>query len=217
VSWVHRFSEVLSEVVARTSPYAPVTLFLASFVEYVFPPAPGDLLVVLGSWYAIQGALSWPAVFVAVTAGAIAGAWVDHRIGVALGRGLQRRAARHSAITADRLARFEASYRRWGAWLLVTNRFLPGIRAFLFVAAGASGIPLRQVLLYGGISAAVWNVFLLSVGALVAHSAPELVLFFDRYTIAAWAVLAAVSLAALAVARVRWRRRVAAGRPEEEP
>jgi membrane-associated protein len=215
VTWVQRLSEILSDAIAWTSGYAPVALFLASFVEYVFPPAPGDLLVVLGSWYAVRGELSWLAVFASVTAGAIAGAFIDHRIGVALGRGIERRAARRSPLSAERLARFEASYRRWGAWLLVANRFLPGVRAFLFVAAGASGIPLRRVLLYGGISAAVWNVFLLSVGALVAHSATELVLFFDRYTIVAWGVLAAVALAVLAVALVRWRRRAAAGRPQE--
>jgi membrane protein DedA with SNARE-associated domain len=215
VTWVHRFAEILSDAIARTSAFAPVALFLASFVEYVFPPAPGDLLVVLGSWYAVQGALSWPAVFLVVTAGAIAGAWIDHRIGAALGRGLERRAARHSVVSADRLVRFEASYRRWGVWLLVANRFLPGVRAFLFVAAGASGIPLRQVLVYGGISAAVWNVFLLSVGALVAHSSEELVAFFDRYTAVAWVVLAVAALAALAVALVRRRQRTAAGRTEE--
>lgn len=202
----HRLVEVLADALSRTSAYAPVLLFGASLVEYVFPPFPGDLLVVLGAWYAVQGILSWPAVFAAVTAGAIVGAAVDHRVGVVLGRGLDRRAALRGGLTAERLRDFEASYRRWGAGLLVANRFMPGIRAFLFVAAGASGIPLRRVLLYGGVSAAIWNALLLAAGALVARSADDLVGLFERYTDVAWVLLAVLAVGAIAVARLRRRR-----------
>jgi membrane-associated protein len=202
----HRLVEILADALSRTSAYAPALLFGASLVEYVFPPFPGDLLVVLGAWYAVQGALSWPAVFAAVTGGAIVGAAIDHRVGVVLGRGLGRRAARRGGLTAERLRDFEASYRRWGAWLLVANRFMPGIRAFLFVAAGASGIPLRRVLLYGGVSAAIWNALLLAAGALVARSADDLVGLFERYTDVAWVLLAVLAVGAIAVARLRRRR-----------
>jgi membrane-associated protein len=108
-----------------------------------------------------------------------------------------------------RLARFEASYRRWGVGLLLLNRFLPGIRAFIFVAAGASGIPLRKVLLAGALSAAVWNAILLAAGATLAENVDDLVRLFGRYTRVAWVVLALAGLAAVAVLLVR-RRRAAA-------
>src|SRR5512133_651899 len=143
--------EALKGAAAVPGPWAPAVLFLATFVEHVFPPFPGDLVVVLGAWYAVQGELSWAAAFVAVTAGAIAGAFLDHQVGVSIGRRLEARAARRGGLSAERLARFDARYRRFGPWLLVANRFLPGIRAFVFVAAGATGIPLRTVLLFGGL------------------------------------------------------------------
>ena len=196
--------DALADAVSRTGDLAPVVLFLATLVEYVFPPFPGDLLVVLGAWYAVQGALSWPATFASVTAGALAGAWIDYHIGAALGRRLDRRLATKSALSSERLARFEESYRRWGVLLLLTNRFFPGIRAFVFLAAGASGIPLRKVLLFGGLSSALWNVLLLTVGGLFARNVGELVSLFERYTRAAWALLAVVALVALAA--VAWRR-----------
>jgi membrane protein DedA with SNARE-associated domain len=200
-----RLAGALAEIVSRTGGLAPAILFAATLLEYVFPPFPGDLVVVLGAWYGVQGGRSWVVLFAAVTAGAVAGAWIDHRIGAALGRRVDVRVARRSALGAERLARFEASYRRWGPWLLVANRFFPGVRAFIFVAAGASGIPLRRVLLLGGISAALWNALLLAAGALVAENADELVALADRYTRGAWVVLGAA--AALAVAVLLWRRR----------
>ncbi len=208
---LQRLAAALSDALSRTGPAAPAILFLASFVEYVFPPFPGDLVVVLGAWYAVQGQISWAATFAATTAGALAGAWIDWRVGRTLGRHLEQRAHRptviHRLLTAERLDRFDASYRRWGGLLLVANRFFPGIRAFIFVAAGASGIPLRRVLVLGGISAAAWNVLLLGAGALIAKNLDELVALFDRYTQVASTALAVAVVAGAAA----WllRRRVA--------
>ncbi len=210
---LHRLATALSGAVANTGPAAPAVLALATFVEYVFPPFPGDLVVVLGAWYAVQGELSWPAAFASVMAGAIAGAWVDYRVGVSLGRRIDRRAARRSAMTEERLARFEASYRRWGSLLLVANRFFPGVRAFIFLAAGASGIPLRKVLLLGAISAALWNVALLAAGAFLARNVDELVDVVERYTHIAYAALALAAAAAI-VALVLRRRRAGRAAPE---
>jgi membrane-associated protein len=204
----------LAELVARTGAFAPAFLFLATFVEYVVPPFPGDVLVVLGAWYAVEGQLSWPATFASVTAGAIAGAWVDYRLGAALGRRLERRAALRSPAAEARLARFEASYRRWGGLLLLANRFLPGVRAVVFYAAGATGIPLRKVLLLGGLSSALWNAALLGAGGLLARNVDELVRLVERYTRTAWAV---ILLAAAVAAAVAFRRRRRAGQSPEGP
>lgn len=204
----------LTRAAALTSGFAPLILFFASCIEYVFPPFPGDLVVLFGAWYATHGELSWLATFLWVTAGAIAGAAIDYRIGAWIAPRVGRRAAEGGHPFAEKLARFEVSYRRWGAWLLVFNRFLPGIRAFLFVAAGASGIPLRRVLLLGGISACAWNGLLLAAGAFAARNVDELVLLFQRYTHAAWFLLAAAGAVLLARALVR---RLRVGPPEVKP
>jgi membrane-associated protein len=215
VTSLQGIARALADGIAETGPFAPIILFVAAFVEYAFPPFPGDLVVVFGAWYAVQGQLSWPVAFLSVTGGAIAGAWLDYRIGAAVGRRLETRAARKSALSQARLLRFEASYRRWGALLLLANRFFPGVRAFVFLAAGASGIPLRKVLLYGGLSAALWNAGLLALGAAVASNVDDLVLVLERYTRAAWIVVGA---AAVIVAAILLRRRRAGARaaPAEE-
>jgi membrane protein DedA with SNARE-associated domain len=200
-------TSALHRAVLATGDWAPFLLFGAAFIEYVFPPFPGDLLVVLGAWYAVHGELSWPVVYAAVTAGAVAGAWVDHRVGAWLGDRLEHSPGAARLLSPAQLARFEAAYRRWGSWLLVLNRFFPGVRGFLFLAAGASRIPLRRTLLLGGLSAAVWNALLLAVGALVARNLDELVTLVDRYTRAA-GTLVGLALLALLVCAL-WKRRSA--------
>ncbi len=207
-SLLERLVAFLAAIVAHTGPYAPLVLFGASFVEYVFPPFPGDTIVLLGAWYAVHGSTSWPVVFGSVTLGAVAGAFLDWRVGRALAPALERRTAARGPLDAERLARFEAAYRRWGGLLLLANRFLPGFRAILFVAAGAARIPLAKVLVLGGISAALWNGLLLAAGAFLARNVQDLAALLSRFTSAAWLVLAVVAL--LAAARVVHRRRARA-------
>lgn len=208
---LERLVDFLSHALERTGPLAPLVLFLASFIEYVFPPFPGDALVLLGAWYAVQGAISWPLAFSAVTAGALIGAAVDWRIGRYLGARVWQRTTAGWILDPERLQRFEALYRRWGPWLLVVNRFLPTLRAVLFVAAGASGVSLRAVLLYGGISAALWNLALLAVGGLVAKNLDHLVGIVRGYTRGATVVLLVV-VAAIAL-RAFLKRRASRGQP----
>jgi membrane protein DedA with SNARE-associated domain len=205
MAWLQELTGTLQRLLAATGPWAPLLLFGAAFIEYLFPPFPGDLLVALGAWYAVQGQLSWVVVFTAVTAGAIAGAWVDHRVGVWLGRRLEQRPLGSRLLRREQLDRFEAAYRRWGGWLLLFNRFFPGIRGFFFLAAGASGISLRRTLLLGGLSAAAWNAILLAGGALVARNAEELVALAERYTLWAGSLVGLALL--LALAGLLWKRR----------
>jgi len=195
----------LQRAIEATGPWAPLLLFGAAFVEYVFPPFPGDLLVVLGAWYAVHGELSWPVVYGAVTAGAVVGAWMDHQVGIWLGARLEHSPTAARLLSPAQLGRFEAAYRRWGFWLLLLNRFFPGVRGFLFLAAGASGVPVGRAMLLGGISAAVWNGLLLAVGAVVTTNLDELVMLVDRYTRLAGALVGVVVVALLL--RALWQRR----------
>ena len=205
---LQELARTLGDVAAVTGPWAPLILFGATFIEHVFPPFPGDLLVVLGAWYAVHGAIGWPLLLVVTTAGAVAGAWLDYRIGAWLGARLARRASHSRLLPPARLAAFDAAYQRWGGWLLLLNRFMPGIRAFLFLGAGAAHLPQARVLLLGGLSALLWNALLLFAGAVLAKNVDELLSLVTRYSWTAGGLLAAVALGLL----LRWlvRRRVAA-------
>jgi membrane-associated protein len=184
----------------------PLALFLASLIEYVFPPFPGDLAVVAGAWYATHGGVGWPVAFAAVTAGSLVGAAVDWRFGVWLGPRLEHSERIKRFVDPALVRQFEARYRRWGAWLLVINRFLPAIRGVFFVAAGVVRLPLWKVLLYGGASAALWNAMLLAAAAFLARNEDQLLDLFAKYNMVAGGLLAAAIVALVIRWAVRRRR-----------
>jgi membrane-associated protein len=208
-----RIAAWMAEALTRTGPFAPAILAAASFLEYVFPPFPGDLVVLFGAWYAVEGKISWPLAYAAVTGGAVLGSFVDYAAGRWLSPRLDAGAERRGPVSAERLHKFVEAYRRWGPALLLANRFLPGVRGFIFLAAGAARLPVARVLVLGAISAALWNALLLAAGGLVVHNREELEALLRRYQTAAWTGMIALAVAAGGL--WAWRRRSRTARAKE--
>ncbi len=167
-------------------------LFLGSFIEYVLPPVPGDTIVVAGAVLVAAFGWHWAPVLAVVTLGAIIGAAVDFAIGRWLVRsGRIARLGESSRATIDRIV---VQMQRRGAVYLAVNRFLPGIRAFFFVAAGLAGLGLGRVLLWSSVSALAWNILLVAVGYAVGLHIEDLELFLSRFAIVGWSIIALVIL-----------------------
>lgn len=200
-------AEQLWEIVRATGPHALLVLFGAALVEYVFPPFPGDAVTVFGAFYAVQGVLPLPLVFVVVTAGSVVGAAIDYGIGRRLGDAAERRLPgenpRRPWASLERLRAIEARYRRHGDLLILVNRFVPGIRGLFFVAAGTSKMPFRRVMFLGAVSAGVWNALLLGAGLAVGENLERLLQLFRAYSVFAWVALGAVTAAYLIYRLVR--------------
>ena len=88
---------------------------------------------------------------------------------------------------------------------LAVNRFLPALRAFFFVGAGLSRMKATPVLLYGGLSAALWNAILMAAGYAIGNNWEALQNAAERYTIATL-ILIVLAVAGI-VGRLAWDSR----------
>jgi membrane-associated protein len=191
----------------RNHPLGFAVLFGSALLEYVVPPFPGDTITLFGAVLITGYGWSPIALPLVVVLGSVAGSLFDYWIGLKLRARPRPAAPSERRAALDRLiARFE----RRGPIYLVVNRFLPGVRAFFFVAAGMAGMSLRDVLLYGGISVVLWNAMLIAVGAALGANLDSLVAWFHRYTTVSWIALgsaAALWITFHLVATWRARRR----------
>lgn len=174
-------------------------LFGGALIEYVFPPFPGDTVVVAGA--VLVGAHGWDVgpVAVAVLAGTVVGAALD----LAIGR--QIPVERLSGRTRETVDRIVAGFRRYGPALLAINRFVPGVRALFFVAAGVAGLRPGPVLGWALVSATAWNVLLIAIGTLLGRNLDAWTAWMARYQLVT-GVAVGVGLAAMGVAAWRQRR-----------
>lgn len=187
-------------------------LGVAAFIEYVFPPFPGDTVVVLGGAWAAREDRSIPLVFLLLTAGSIIGMGATWRLGQALsGRiRLAPEGSRILGLEVGTIRRAQTLMRRRGGWLLLTNRFLPSFRTVVFIAAGASDVPLRRTLLLGTLSAATFNAVLLGAGAAVGDNAEAIAAFLRTFRTAC--IFGVGALVTVLLARFLWQRRQAKSR-----
>ncbi len=162
---------------------------LGSAIEYVFPPFPGDSVVIAASVLIPTAGWSLWVVFAATMIGSTIGAVGDWRLGIWLADkrkvGDESRVARwltRPSVT-PRYEWVVDKFERHGPKFLAVNRFLPVFRSFFFIAAGLARIPLRSVVFWAMLSAAAWNALLMGVGYLVGHNIETLVSFVQRYTV----------------------------------
>lgn len=177
--------EILRFLARGEGPLTYLVLAVAAAVEYVFPPFPGDTVTLFGAFLAVHRGYHAAGVLVATLLGSAGGSMLAYDFG----RRLKRRR------DDDRLPRWlrgpraqraldsvGARFARHGAVYLCVNRFLPAFRAFFFVGAGLAGLRPAPVLLYGTISAALWNSLLLAAAWGLDASWPTLLDLAKRYT-----------------------------------
>jgi membrane protein DedA with SNARE-associated domain len=171
-------------------------LFCSAYLEYVFPPFPGDAVTLLGAVLAARFGWNPAVVFLAVLAGSGAGGMTDY----AAGRRLGPRAHRPGIdYLIERFARHGEVY-------LVLNRFVPGVRALFFFAAGMARLRPWRVLCFGLLSAALWNGLVFGAGWAMGANLDRVKALFATYTKVAW-VAVAFAVVTLLVGWLRQRGR----------
>jgi membrane protein DedA with SNARE-associated domain len=179
-------------------------LGLAAAVEYVVPPFPGDTITLLGGVYAVRGEHPWPLVFLVVVTGSVAGALINYQVGRWLvGRFERRPGEAFFGITHARLESVQAQMRHKGPWLLLANRFIPGVRGLIFVAAGAAHMPRTNALVLGALSAMAHTGLVLALGAAVGGNLEKLEALMWQYqrAILGLVVVGVVAVGVRALAR----------------
>lgn len=176
---VERFDSWIREL----GPFGYLFLGLAAMLEYVFPPFPGDTITLLGGVYAVRGERPWPLVLLSVTLGSVLGAAINYRFGQFIADRLERRPDERLplGLSHESMHRLQQKMVDRGAFLLVINRFLPSLRALIFVAAGASAMPLGKVLSLGALSALAWNLLMLGIGIALGGNIERLSSLFATY------------------------------------
>lgn len=154
---------IMHNIVSYGSPFAYLILLLSAFVENVFPPFPGDLIVLSGGFLVERGALALLPVYVSTVSGSWTGFMLVYYLGSIYGQGLFNK-ARFSFLSAENLEKVEDWFARYGDKVILGNRFLSGVRSVVAVFAGIGGMKPLKVALYALISISVWNGLLLYLG-----------------------------------------------------
>ncbi len=138
-------------------------LGLSAFVENVFPPIPGDTITAFGAFLVATRRLSFLGVYLSTTLGSLFGFMFLFWVGSLLGRRFFIEKD-YRFFRARDIIRAEEWFRKYGYFLILLNRFFPGIRSVISIAGGISQLKTVRVTLLALISACVWNLIWIILG-----------------------------------------------------
>ncbi len=138
-------------------------LGLSAFVENVFPPIPGDTITAFGAFLVGARRLDFMGVYLSTTLGSLAGFMSLFWIGNLLGRKFFIEKD-YKLFSAQNILQAEQWFQKYGYFLILLNRFFPGIRSIISLAGGISNLGTFRVALLALVSASAWNLIWIAIG-----------------------------------------------------
>ena len=162
--------EHILDFISGLSPFwIYVSLFAFAFIENVFPPSPSDLVVVIGGSLIGTHSLHFIPTLLSTTIGSVIGFMILFFIGTQLDKKVIR-AGKVKFIPTEGLEKVEKWFSKYGYWIILANRFLPGTRSVISLFAGLSELDTKKTIILATISALVWNASIIYLGIIFGHN-----------------------------------------------
>jgi len=174
------FEQTITSLTALPNQYLYVLLFINAFVEYIFPPIPGDTIMVFGAYLVGIKKLNFAIVYLVSTAGSLSGFLSLFFLGKYLGRDYFLRKD-FRFFSREMILRVEQWFHRYGIGLIAANRFFSGIRSAIALFAGIARMQLLTTALAALLSSMVWNALLISGGYFLGKNWQLVLTILKRY------------------------------------
>lgn len=147
-------------------------VFLMALLEnsaFVGAFVPGDVVLLLGGFYAERSDLDLAPISALAFVGALCGDSIGYAIGRFAGRRVIDRFGKR-LFPPDRLERVDRYFQEYGMWAVAMGRITPVIRTVNTFTAGMARMPFPSFLVSVALAAGVWAVAIPIVGFLFSGS-----------------------------------------------
>jgi len=142
-------------------------VFLAAFIETVFPLIPSEAVFPLAGYAVLQNEMSvFHVVGVGIVGGlgATLGAIVIYLIALKLGRPGVVTFAKYVRIKEKQIEKAEKWFAKYGDKTVLFGRLVPGLRELVSIPAGILNMRFPKFLLYTFIGSCAWSIALTAAG-----------------------------------------------------
>ncbi len=165
-----------------------IFLFLSAIIENLFPPIPGDTITAFGAFLVGTGKLDYLLVYVSTTLGSVLGFMVLVFVGRSLGSKYFHEKNLKN-FSAKRIDKTEKWINKYGYYVVLSNRFLPGIRSVISIVSGITKLNILWIFILSLISASIWNLIWIHTGYLLGDNwsvvQEKIKILLQQYNIAA--------------------------------
>lgn len=157
------YTDWLASIIISGAPLIPIVLLLLE--EAGIPlPIPGDVYIAYVGYQASLGHISFITAFILLNSAVLLGSSILYFISFKWGRLLVTKIGIYLHINENRLEFVETKFRKYGVWVIIFGRHVPGMRVPITVFSGIAQVPYRKFILSTFISIIFWIPFYLYVG-----------------------------------------------------
>lgn len=196
--------DILSNISSLTPFWIYISIFFFAYIENLFPPSPSDVAIVVGGTLVGTGAIHLIPAIIFSTTGSVMGFLTAFLIGWQIDKRLIH-SGKFKFINVQSVEKVENSFKKFGYYLIVANRFLPGTRAVISFFAGISRLDVKTTTVLCTVSALVWNILLLLLGMFFGENLDKVDYFLSTYTNIVIAIT--VLVIALFLVKYFWNKR----------
>jgi len=175
------FEDILTQISTFSPIWIYLTLFFFAFVENVFPPSPSDVVIVVGGSLVGTGAISFIIALTFASLGSILGFMLMFYIGSTVDKKVIQ-SGRFKFIPINTIDKVETWFRKYGYFVIVANRFMPGTRAVISFFAGISNLEPKKTIILCFVSALVWNAVMLYLGFIFGDNVEKVDQYLTTYS-----------------------------------
>jgi len=155
--------EILTYISTLDTSYLYLILFFFAFIENVFPPSPSDVVVIIGATLIASTSAGFIPILLITSIGSALGFILMYFVGDFFGDKIIR-GGKIKFISKDALAGTDKWFSKYGYYLILVNRFLPGTRSVISFFTGMHKLKIGKTFLFALISAFAWNLVIIFAG-----------------------------------------------------
>lgn len=198
--------EILTYIGSLDTTYIYLVLFFFSFIENVFPPSPSDVVVVIGASLIASTGIDFLPVLFITSVGSALGFILMYYVGFYLSEHIIRK-GKLKFISQDSLKKTDEWFSKYGYWLILGNRFMPGTRSVISFFAGVHELHIGKTFTNALISAFLWNTVIILMGMGLGNNAERIDYYLTTYSNVVIAITVAAAIVFLIAYKLKGKKK----------
>lgn len=192
-------NEYLDHLFAYGPAWVYAAIFAACFIENILPPFPGDTFILAAGGLVALHRLDLTVTVAVVLTGGMSSVMLLYYIGRHYGREFVIR-KNYRWFTVDDVNRMEHRLENYGGLILISSRFILGLRSALAIAAGIAHYYPVRMFLYSLLSYIIFTGLLVTLAIKLVENFSLIEQYVRTYNIIVWPVVG------LMIGLFIWRR-----------
>jgi membrane protein DedA with SNARE-associated domain len=145
-------------------------MMILMIFESMIAPVPSEAVMPFAGFLVSGGKFTWAGVAFFSTLGSLIGSTASYYIGFYGGKPLVEKFGKYLLLDKHHLEITENFFKKYGDPTVFISRFIPVVRHLISVPAGVGRMNFVKFIIYTGVGACAWNMFLTYIGFILKNN-----------------------------------------------